>query len=122
MFFNIKCYIQSINNNEIIVYINDNNELIRFQNNLIKLYKNIDSFDYEKKIYKIKLLSSTKYNISFQYNNLNALIGTNVNISGKSKYYCFVTHNEEFDTLTNLFKPIKKIIKGYTLYANKIYN
>lgn len=122
MFFKIKCYVQSINSNELTVYINDCDELIRFQKNLIKLYKNIESFDYEKKIYKIKLLSSTKYNISFQYNHLNALIGTNINISGKSKYYCFTTETEEFDELTNLFKPIKKIITGYTLYANKIYN
>ncbi len=53
--------------NEMIIYINDSIELNRFQQNLIKLYKNPDSFDYEKKIFKIKLLPSTKFNLRFKY-------------------------------------------------------
>lgn len=122
MFFKINCYIQSINNNNLVVYINSPEELTRFQNNLIKLYKNCNSFDYEKKIFKIKVNTSTKFQLNFKYDNLNSLIGTNVTVSGQSKYYCFSTNTEEFDELTNLFKPITKIIRGYTLYANKIYN
>ncbi len=132
MFFKINCYVQSINatsnetsnktSNEMIIYINDSIELNRFQQNLIKLYKNPDSFDYEKKIFKIKLLPSTKFNLRFKYENLKSLVGTNIYISGYSKYYCFSVDSEVFDELTNLFKPIKKIIKGYTLYASKIYN
>ena len=49
MFFKIKGYINFIKDNTINISINDPNELLRFQKNLIKLYKNPEYFDYEKK-------------------------------------------------------------------------
>lgn len=120
MFFKVKCYIQSINNNNIQIYINDDNELHRFQKNLIKLYKNIDTFDLNNRTYNIKLLKTTKFDVNFKYNQINMLKGTSVIISGHSKYYCFSTNIEVVDESTNLFKTIKKINKGYTLYVDKI--
>ncbi len=122
MFFKINCYIVSINDNAIVINISDKDELNKFQKNLIRLYKNESLFDYSKTFFKIKLSNTTKININFKYSNLQELKGINVFISGFSKYYCFTTDSEIFDELTNLFKPIKKINKGYSLYASKIFN
>jgi len=120
MFFKIKCYINFIKNNTLNVSIPDENELKRFQNNLIKLYKNPENFDYEKKIFNIKLLSNTKIELNYTYHSINDLYGCTVTISGSSKYYCFLIDSEELDPNTNLFNKIKKIKKGYSLYATKI--
>lgn len=122
MFFKIKCYINYVKDNTINISINDENELLRFQNNLLKLYKNPDYFDYEKKTFNIKLLNTTKYNLTFAYSSIQNLHGISVEISGSSKYYCFSIDKDEFDEQSNLFKSVKKIIRGYTLYANKISN
>ena len=122
MFFKIKCYINSIKNNIINISIYDNNELLRFQQNLSKLYKNLDQFDYNKNNFDLKLLNSTKIQLNTSYNSINDLHGIPVIISGSSKYYCFTIDKEEIDIQTNTFVNVKKIIKGYTLYANKIVN
>jgi hypothetical protein len=122
MFFKIKCYINSIKNNIINISIYDNNELLRFQQNLSKLYKNLDQFDYNKNNFDLKLLNSTKIQLNTSYNSINDLHGISVIISGSSKYYCFTIDKEEIDIQTNTFVNVKKIIKGYTLYANKIVN
>lgn len=122
MFFKITCYINYIKDNTINISINDKNELLRFQTNLLKLYKNPDYFDYEKKTFNIKLLNTTKYNLNFTYSSIQSLHGISVVISGSSKYYCFSVDNDEFDEQSNLFKSVKKMIRGYTLYANKISN
>lgn len=122
MFFKIKCYINSIKNNIINISIYDNNELLRFQQNLSKLYKNLDQFDYNKNNFDLKLLNSTKIQLNTSYNSINDLHGISVIISGSSKYYCFTIDKEEIDIQTNTFVNVKKIIKGYTLYANKITN
>jgi|Laugresu1bdmlbdd_1035124.scaffolds.fasta_scaffold46238_1 hypothetical protein len=122
MFFKIKCYINSIKNNIINISIYDNNELLRFQQNLSKLYKNLDQFDYNKNNFDLKLLNSTKIQLNTSYNSINDLHGISVIISGSSKYYCFTIDKEDIDIQTNTFVNVKKIIKGYTLYANKIVN
>jgi hypothetical protein len=122
MFFKVKCYILNIINNDIIISISDKDELNRFQKNLIKLYKNNEDFDVNNQIYKIKYNNQTKFNINFQYNNIKDLKGVSVTISGISKYYCFSYNDEVLDTNTNTFITIKKIKRGYSLFANKIYN
>lgn len=122
MFFKVKCYINYVKNNQLNISIPDENELKRFQNNLVKLYKNPESFDYEKKIFNIKLLSNTKIQLNYNYTTINDLRGISAIISGSSKYYCFSVNSDELDEHTNLFHTVKKIIKGYTLYANKITN
>lgn len=122
MFFKIKCYITNIKNNILLIEICDDEELNRFHNNLIKLYKNSDNFDYTKKQYNIKINANTKFNINYSYNTLSELIGISVIISGYSKYYCFSYEDEIFDEFTNLFKKIKKNKNGYSLIANKIIN
>jgi hypothetical protein len=122
MFFKIKCYINYIKDNTINISINDPNELLRFQKNLIKLYKNPEYFDYEKKKFSIKILNTTKIQLNTNYNLISDLHGISVIISGSSKYYCFSVDNEVFDEQTNLLKTEKKVIRGYTLYANKIIN
>ena len=122
MFFKLKCYILNIINNDIIISISDKDELNRFQKNLIKLYKNNEDFDFNNQIYKIKYNNQTKFNINFQYNNIKDLKGVSVTISGISKYYCFSYNDEVLDTNTNTFITIKKIKRGYSLFANKIYN
>ncbi len=122
MFFKLKCYILNIINNDIIISISDKDELNKFQKNLIKLYKNNEDFDFNNQIYKIKYNNQTKFNINFQYNNIKDLKGVSVTISGISKYYCFSYNDEVLDTNTNTFITIKKIKRGYSLFANKIYN
>jgi hypothetical protein len=122
MFFKIKCYINYIKDNTINVSLNDPNELLRFQKNLIKLYKNPEYFDYEKQKFSIKILNTTKIQLNTNYNLISDLHGISVIISGSSKYYCFSVDHEVFDEQTNLLKTEKKVIRGYTLYANKIIN
>jgi len=122
MFFKIKCYINYIKDNTINISINDPNELFRFQQNLIRLYKNSEYFDNQKKSFNIKILNTTKFELNSYYKSYTDIHGISVIISGSSKYYCFSIDSEELDEQTNLLKPIKKIIRGYTLYANKIVN
>jgi hypothetical protein len=122
MFFKIHCYIIDIKNNELIISIVDKDELNKFHKNLIKLYKNPNDFDLTQNIFKIKYNNQTKFEITFNYNNIKDLKGCSVIISGYSKYYCFSYNNEILDENTNLFKTEKKIKKGFTLLANKIIN
>lgn len=122
MFFKIKCYIIKATNNNILIEINDPEELNRFHKNLIKLYKNLDNFDYTKIQYNIKINSNTKFLINYSYTDITELTGTLVSISGYSKYYCFSYEGEILDEHTNLFKTIKKNKSGYSLIANKVSN
>ncbi len=122
MFFKIKCYIIDVKKNEIVISISDKDELTRFHKNLIKLYKNIDDFDFSKTIFNIKINNFTKFDINFNYSTLYDLKGISITISGQSKYYCFSYNDEILDENTNLFKTIKKIKRGYNLIANKITN
>ena len=125
MFFKISCYIQDINEKKIKVKIVDDDDLTKFQNNINNLYKtkkgseleNTHIKDTDKKInnvFYLNIMKRTKFDIKdFKYDNLKSLIGTNVNISGESKYYSFVINNE--------FTEEKKYKKGYSLVCNKIY-
>lgn len=122
MFFKIQCYIIDIKNNDIWISISNKEELTKFQTNLIKLYKNIEEFDYNNNIFKLKVNKQTKFNINFIYNNIKDLKGCSVTISGQSKYYCFSYNDEILNELTNTFNTIKKIKKGYILVINKISN
>lgn len=122
MFFKFQCYIIDIKNNELIVNIHNKDDLLRFQNNLIKLYKTSEGFNYEQSIFKIKINKYTKFEINFDYSNMQDLKGVNVYISGSSKYYCFSFNDEILNEMTNTFITIKKIKKGHTFYANKISN
>jgi hypothetical protein len=122
MFFKIQCYIIDIKNNDIWISISNKEELTKFQTNLIKLYKNIEEFNYNNNIFKLKVNKQTKFNINFIYNNIKELKGCSVTISGQSKYYCFSYNDEILNELTNTFNTIKKIKKGYILVINKINN
>jgi hypothetical protein len=122
MFFKIQCYIIDIKNNDIWISISNKEELTKFQTNLIKLYKNIEEFNYNNNIFKLKINKQTKFNINFIYNNIKELKGCSVTISGQSKYYCFSYNDEILNELTNTFNTIKKIKKGYILAINKISN
>lgn len=120
MFFKIKCYINNIKNNTINISINDQSELLRFQQNLIKLYKYPEHFDTTQSNFKIKLLNTTKIELNINYKSIDDIHGISAIISGSSKYYCFSTDHEVYNSETNLLENKKKIIRGYTLYANKI--
>lgn len=120
MFFNISCYIESISEKHINVKIIDIDNLLKFQKNIDTLYKNkkgkIVSNKHNSTIdqFKLKINKKTKFELDkFTYENINNLIGTNVNISGESKYYNFCVVDE--------FTDEKKYITGYSLICNKIY-
>lgn len=122
MFFNISCYIENITENNIKVKIIDSENLLKFQKNINGLYKskkgesvtNKHSCSSECNIFNLKFNKKTKFELDrFNYTNLNDLIGTNVNISGESKYYFFSILDE--------FTNEKKYINGYSLICNKIY-
>lgn len=134
MFFKIKCYINFIKydkytkKGKVNICISDDDELQRFQNNLLKLNRpdnktnKTNNFDFNKKIYDLKINSNTKIDLNFDYKNIDKLKGIYVTISASSKYYCFSTDSHEFDEHTNLFTPVKKIIKGHSIYITKMTN
>ncbi len=114
MFFKTFGYITNIINNNIILEIQDENERIK----LNKMLKKIDN---KSHYYKIQLNIHTTVDVHFNYKVLSELKGCYVNISGYTKYYCFVTEYDTVDELTNTFKVAKKYNKGYKLIANKIF-
>lgn len=120
MFFNISCYIESITDTKIKVKIIDPTSLLKFQKNINGLYKskkgnlvsNKHSSDCDT--FNLKINKKTKFDLNrLDYSDLNNLVGTNINISGESKYYCFFVEDE--------FIEEKKYINGYSLICNKIY-
>ena len=120
MFFNISCYIENITETKIKVKIIDSEMLLKFQKNINGLYKSkkgnlvTNKHSSECDIFNLKFNKKTKFELDrFNYTDLNNLIGTNVNISGESKYYCFSILDE--------FTNEKKYINGYSLVCNKIY-
>jgi hypothetical protein len=129
MFFKIKCYINFIKydkykkKGKVNICISDDDELQRFQNNLLKLYcSDNKTNNFNKKLYDLKINSNTKIDLNVDYKNIDELKGIYVTISASSKYYCFSIDSHEFDEHTNLFTPVKKIIKGYSIYITKITN
>lgn len=120
MFFKINCTIIKIKNNDIYIEIIDNNDLLKFQNNLLKLYKKNKNFNYNNKIFKLKYNNKTKFNINFSYSDLNSLIGFNVSISGYSKYYSFKFKDEIINPISNTLETIQKNKNGYIFYISKI--
>lgn len=140
MFFKIKCYINFIKydkykkTGKVNIYISDDEELQRFQNNLLKLNRsaiknnknkdndNDNDFDFNNKTFDLKINSNTNINLNFDYENIDELKGIHVIISAYSKYYCFSIDSHKFDEHTNLFIPIKKIIKGQSIYITKMTN
>ena len=109
MFFKIKCYINFIKYDKykkkgnVNICISDDDELQRFQNNLLKLYRsNVNNtnsgannncgLDYNKKIYDLKISSNTKIdlNCGVDYKNIDELkriIIKDENINNKIKMY-----------------------------------
>lgn len=131
MFFNIDCYIMDVSEKKIKIKIADKDSLEKFITNLDNLYKTkkgkevTDKKDIEsikenlKDCFYLNISKKTKFNINnFNYNNLKDLIGVNVKISGKSRYYSFsIESNNNIDGESN------KIFKtGYSLVCNKIYS
>ncbi len=122
MFFNISCYIEIITETQLKVRIIDADNLLKFQKNINGLYKskkgesvsNKHNYSSECDKFNLKINKKTKFDLNrLDYPNLNNLVGTNVNISGESKYYCFSIIDE--------FTDEKKYINGYSLICNKIY-
>lgn len=120
MFFKITCNIIKVQNKDLLIEIDDEESLLRFQKNLNLLYKNNININSKNKIYKIKYNNNTKFDIKKKYNNLIELIGLNIVISGQSKYYSFSYKDEVLNEQTNTFITITKNKKGYILYANNI--
>jgi len=129
MFFNISCYIESIADTKIKVRIVDPDNLLKFQKNINGLYKSKKGNSVSNKhssecdIFNLKFNKKTKFDLNgFNYTDLNNLIGTNVNISGESKYYCFPVNKINTDSQEiNDFTEEIKYINGYSLICNKIY-
>ena len=126
MFFNILCYIENITETYIKVKIIDPEILAKFQKNINGLYKSkkgklvTNKHPSEIDTFNLKINKKTKFDlIGFNYSNLNNLIGTSVNISGESKYYCFPINN--INNEIHDFTEEIKIINGYSLICNKIY-
>lgn len=124
MFFNISGYIINISNNKIKLKIIDNDVLIRFQNNLNKLYKIQNDINLDNNIYIFTFNKKTKFLIkNYTYKDLSELNGIFINISGYSKYYCFETNtNNILNEINNELEEQKKYKKGYVYICNKIYN
>jgi hypothetical protein len=126
MFFNISCYIENITETYIKIKIIDPEILSKFQKNINGLYKTkkgklvTNKHSSEIDTFNLKINKKTKFDlIGFSYSNLNNLIGTNINISGESKYYCFPVSN--INNEINDFTEEIKYINGYSLICNKIY-
>ena len=127
MFFNISCYIENISETKLKVRIIDNDNLLKFQKNINGLYKskkgqsvyNKHNYSPECDTFNLRINKKTKFELNqLNYTDLKNLIGTCVNISGESKYYCFYVKDE-----TNIYneESEKKYINGYNLVCNKIY-
>ena len=130
MFFNIDCYIMDVSEKKIKIKIADKDSLEKFITNLDNLYKTkkgkevTDKRDIEgikenlKDCFYLNISKKTKFNINtFNYNNLNDLIGVNVRISGESRYYSFSIEGGvgEGGNPNRIFKT------GYSLVCNKVY-
>ena len=120
MFFNIDCYIVNVYEKKIKIHISDEESLLKFQQNIDKLYKtkigskvtDIKTAEGIKTFY-LNINKKTKFDIqNFNYDNIKDLIGVNIIISGESKYYSFSLDQSDDN----------KIYKtGYSLVCNKIY-
>ena len=126
MFFNIDCYVMYVSEKKIKIRISDQESLDKFIKNLDNLYKTkkgqevTDKKDIEnlKDTFYLNISKKTKFNINtFNYNNLNDLIGVNVRISGESRYYSFSIEGGvgEGGNPNRIFKT------GYSLVCNKVY-
>ena len=126
MFFNIDCYVMYVSEKKIKIRISDQESLDKFIKNLYNLYKTkkgqevTDKKDIEnlKDTFYLNISKKTKFNINtFNYNNLNDLIGVNVRISGESRYYSFSIEGGvgEGGNPNRIFKT------GYSLVCNKVY-
>ena len=126
MFFNIDCYVMYVSEKKIKIRISDQESLDKFIKNLDNLYKTkkgqevTDKKDIEnlKDTFYLNISKKTKFNINtFNYNNLNDLIGVNVRISGESRYYSFSIEGGvgEGGDPNRIFKT------GYSLVCNKVY-
>lgn len=123
MFFNVSGYIYNIINDNIFLKIIDEENLIKFQQNINKLYKTESDIDLQKNIYKFKINKNTKFIIkNYIYTNLKELIGIYITISGQFKYYCFKYDTTIINEINNELESEKKIRKGYLNICNKIYN
>ena len=126
MFFNIDCYVMYVSEKKIKIRISDQESLDKFIKNFDNLYKTkkgqevTDKKDIEnlKDTFYLNISKKTKFNINtFNYNNLNDLIGVNVRISGESRYYSFSIEGGvgEGGNPNRIFKT------GYSLVCNKVY-
>lgn len=124
MFFNTSCYIVSISDKKIKVTIDNEDDLNRFKQNLIKLYNSkksqniINKQDINKDVFLFTINNKTKFDLKYKYINLKDLIGIRVNISGQSKYYIFKDDSNVLDDINGT----KSYKSGYNFILNKIYD
>jgi hypothetical protein len=123
MFFNVSGYIVNINDDKLQLRIIDDDDLLKFQTNLNKIYKINDNININNKIYKFKINKKTKFIIkNYTYNSLNELQGIYVTISGYFKYYSFCFNTTMVNEINNELEDTKKYKTGYMNICNKIYN
>jgi hypothetical protein len=123
MFFNVSGYIVNINDDKLQLRIIEDDDLIKFQTNLNKIYKINDNININNKIYKFKINKKTKFIIkNYTYTNLNELKGIYVTISGYFKYYSFCFNTTMVNEINNELEDTKKYKTGYMNICNKIYN
>ncbi len=124
MFFNTSCYIVSISDKKIKVTIDNEDDLNKFKQNLIKLYNSkksqniINKQDINKDVFLFTINNKTKFDLKYKYINLKDLIGIRVNISGQSKYYIFKDDSNVLDDINGT----KSYKSGYNFILNKIYD
>lgn len=124
MFFNTSCYIVSITDKKIKVTIDNEEDLNRFKQNLIKLYNSkksqniIHKQDINKDVFLFTINNKTKFDLKYKYTDLKDLIGIRVNISGQSKYYIFKDDSNVLDDINGT----KSYKSGYNFILNKIYD
>ncbi len=124
MFFNTSCYIVSISDKKIKVTIDNEDDLNRFKQNLIKLYNSkksqniINKQDINKDVFLFTINNKTKFDLKYKYTDLKDLIGIRVNISGQSKYYIFKDDSNVLDDINGT----KSYKSGYNFILNKIYD
>jgi hypothetical protein len=123
MFFNVSGYIVNINDDKLQLRIIDDDDLLKFQTNLNKIYKINDNININNKIYNFKINKKTKFIIkNYTYNSLNELQGIYVTISGYFKYYSFCFNTTMVNEINNELEDTKKYKTGYMNICNKIYN
>jgi hypothetical protein len=124
MFFNTSCYIVSISDKKIKVTIDNEDDLNKFKQNLIKLYNSkksqniINKQDINKDVFLFTINNKTKFDLKYKYTDLKDLIGIRVNISGQSKYYIFKDDSNVLDDINGT----KSYKSGYNFILNKIYD